>query len=816
MGRNAVWFIGLVLFAAMPPAAAGERVRVGLYENSPKVSLAETGKPAGIFVDIIEAIAEREDWEIEYVPGTWSEGLARLAAGQIDLMPDVAFTAEREKLYAFHREPVLSSWNQVYARRGSGIRSLLDLDGKQVAVLEGSTQQDFFSHMVAGFGLSVTLQAQPDFAAAFRAVAEGRADAVVTNRFYGVRHAAAAGLEDTAILFNPSRLHFAAPKQGNPALLTAIDTHLAAFKKDSTSPYYRSLRRWASDEARPAVPRWLTFAALAVAALLLSSLIWSVTQRRVAARLRESEQRQRRLAADLKRSTVELTSATHFLDALIDHIPNPIFYKGTDLRFRGCNSAYERAFGVARADFIGKNVLELEYLPMADREAYQAEDAAAVAAGTTMQREAVIPFADGRDHQTLYSVSGFRGPDGSPAGLVGVIVDITPLKQAEAALAETTAFLDAIVDHIPNPLFYKDSELRFVGCNRANEEAFGLKRADIIGKTVLEVSYLPEAERRIFHEEQRRLLREGGTLRREVAMPFADGKIHHMLHSSRAFRRPDGAPGGLVGVLVDITPLKEAEAALRQAKHAAESADRIKSAFLATMSHELRTPLNSIIGFTGIVLQELAGPLNAEQHKQLGMVRDSARHLLALINDVLDISKIEAGELSVAAEPFDLAASIAKAVSIVRPLAEKKGLALSVKMADGVGAMVGDARRVEQILLNLLGNAIKFTESGAITLDAAPVAAFRPEAGAAPVPAVHLSVADTGMGIKPDDMALLFQPFRQVDSALSRSHEGTGLGLAICRRLAALMGGIIEAESRHGEGSVFSVTLPLDAHVETQ
>jgi PAS domain S-box-containing protein len=937
------FFLALHCLLLLPPAAQAEqRVRVGIYENSPKVAIAESGKPAGIFVDIIEAIADKEDWKLEYVPGTWSEGLARLAAGKIDLMPDVALTSEREQAYAFHREPVLSSWNQVYARRGSGIRSLLDLDGKRVAVLEGSTQQELFMHMVAGFSLSVTLLPQPDFAAAFRAVAEGRADAVVTNRFYGVRHAAAAGLEDTAIIFSPSRLHFAAPKKGNLALLNAIDRHLAAFKKDSTSVYYTSLHRWTGDEARPATPTWLGWAALAGSVLLLAGFLWVVTLRRTAVRLRASEQQQRQLAGDLERSMKELAERealahrlaeeqelllknvqvgvlftgdgrilstnpkfaeifgydspdelvgadtgtlfadtetyrqfsmqaaavlntdrvldiewpgmrrdgaafightvaraivapgyrfaaiwmvedislrkaaehavaelTAFLQSIIDHVANPIFYKGPDLRFRGCNKAYEKAFGVDRADFIGKTVLDLAYLPLADREAYQAEDAAAVATCTTVQREAEIPFADGRDHQTLYSVSGFRSPDGSPAGLVGVIVDITPLKQAEAALAETTAFLDAIVDHIPNPLFYKDAELRFVGCNRANEEAFGVKREDIIGKTVLEVDYLPATERRLFHEEQQRLLREGGIVRREVAMPFADGKIHQMLHSSRAFSHADGTPGGLVGVLVDVTPLKETEAALREAKHAAEAADRIKSAFLATMSHELRTPLNSIIGFTGIILQELAGPLNAEQHKQLGMVRDSSRHLLALINDVLDISKIEAGELSVAAEPFDLAASIAKVASIVQPLAEKKGLALSVKVAEGVGTMVGDARRVEQVLLNLLGNAIKFTEFGAITLDAAPLAAFRPEVDAAPMPAVRLSVTDTGIGIKPEDMAFLFTPFRQVESDLSRNHDGTGLGLAICRRLASLMGGIIEAESRWREGSVFVVTLPL-------
>jgi two-component system, sensor histidine kinase and response regulator len=247
---------------------------------------------------------------------------------------------------------------------------------------------------------------------------------------------------------------------------------------------------------------------------------------------------------------------------------------------------------------------------------------------------------------------------------------------------------------------------------------------------------------------------------------------------------------------------------LRQAKDAAESADRLKSAFLATMSHELRTPLNSIIGFTGIVLQGLAGPLTDEQAMQLGMVRDSSRHLLALINDVLDLSKIEAGQLTVAAKPFDLAASIRKVSAMVRTMAQEKGLELSVHVADGVGAMIGDVRRVEQILLNLLGNAIKFTEVGSVKLELAPVNDFV-RGGVPAGPAVRLTVADTGIGIKPEDLALLFRPFRQVESDLSRRHEGTGLGLAICKKLIELMGGTIEVESIWQRGSVLTVILPL-------
>ncbi|MEY4757626.1 MAG: hypothetical protein RJA34_2524, partial [Pseudomonadota bacterium] len=268
-----------------------------------------------------------------------------------------------------------------------------------------------------------------------------------------------------------------------------------------------------------------------------------------------------------------------------------------------------------------------------------------------------------------------------------------------------------------------------------------------------------------------------------------------------------GASTGAVVTFRDITERKQAEAALRLATEQAQAADRLKSAFLATMSHELRTPLNSIIGFTGIILQGLAGPLNPEQAKQLEMVRGSARHLLALINDVLDISKIEAGQLEVCCEPFDLRASITNVTNTVRPLAEKKGLALNVEVSPAVAGVVSDKRRVEQVLLNLLSNAVKFTEKGDVTLRA-EVASDHAVGAARSV--VRLSVADTGMGIKAEDLDLLFRPFRQIDSGLSRNHEGTGLGLAICKKLAEKLGGTIRAESEWGKGSVFTFTLPID------
>jgi len=237
---------------------------------------------------------------------------------------------------------------------------------------------------------------------------------------------------------------------------------------------------------------------------------------------------------------------------------------------------------------------------------------------------------------------------------------------------------------------------------------------------------------------------------------------------------------------------------LEAAKTKAEESDHLKSAFLASMSHELRTPLNSIIGFTGILLQGMAGPLSDEQTKQLGMVKGSASHLLDLINDVLDISKIESGRIQVYDEAFKIDLLLVMAVSSLRPFAEKKGLRLRHNITSGLPRLHTDKRRLEQVLINLVNNAIKFTDEGEIIVNC-----YLKEGS------LNVDVIDTGVGISTKDLETIFETFRQIDTGLDRVKEGSGLGLAISKKLVELLGGTISVISEPGAGSTFSIILPV-------
>jgi signal transduction histidine kinase len=271
-----------------------------------------------------------------------------------------------------------------------------------------------------------------------------------------------------------------------------------------------------------------------------------------------------------------------------------------------------------------------------------------------------------------------------------------------------------------------------------------------------------------------------------------------------------------VGFLRDITKRKDAERSvrdsnerleqrvaertreLREANERLVELDRMKSQFLATMSHELRTPLNSILGFTSLLREGLAGPLNEEQNRQLGFVHGSGEHLLALINDLLDLSRIESGRMDVAVAPFDFATVAAEVGVSLKPLIQKKGLRLEIKMPHTL-PMVGDRRKCYQVLLNLTGNAVKFTERGHVRIDASALDGR-----------LSASVSDTGIGIRPEQLRLLFEAFRQLDGTPRRVYEGAGLGLHLCRKLLDLMAGEIRVESEFRAGSRFSFSVPLD------
>ncbi|MBF0379919.1 MAG: transporter substrate-binding domain-containing protein [Magnetococcales bacterium] len=401
-----------------------------------------------------------------------------------------------------------------------------------------------------------------------------------------------------------------------------------------------------------------------------------------------------------------------------------------------------------------------------------------------------------------------RDRKGAPTRMVGTVVDFTERKQAEEAmqeserkLADQLTFTQAMVDTMPYPVFYKDANNLFMGCNRAYEETFNVKRENFIGKSVLELDYLPEEDRLRYQKEDEETIETIGKVHKEMVIPFSDGEDHHTLYWVQGFAKEDGTPGGLVGTFVDIEVQKRAEKAMAEAKELADSANQAKSDFLANMSHEIRTPMNAIIGMSYLALET---ELTNRQRNYIKKVHRSAESLLGIINDILDFSKIEAGKLDMESIDFHLEDVFDNLENLVGLKADEKGVGLRFESDPKMPtALIGDPLRLGQILINLGNNAVKFTDKGEVV-----IRVIMKELTGDDIK-LHFLVEDSGIGMTPEQQAKLFKSFSQADSSTTRKYGGTGLGLTISKRLTALMGGEIWVDSVAGKGSTFQFTANL-------
>jgi len=542
--------------------------------------------------------------------------------------------------------------------------------------------------------------------------------------------------------------------------------------------------------------------------------LYDQAQQEIAERKRAEEELrtyQEHLQELVDERTAELRESEERYRSLFDGVPVGLYRTTPEGNIVDVNPAMTQMMGVqSKAEALATRGTDY-YVNPEDRVRWQ--ELMAAEEGIVRDFEVQWRRPDGTVFWVNDTARAVRDEQGQVLYYEGSMEDISERKRAEEELRDYQEHLEELVeqrtaelreseeryrtlfDGVPMGLYRTTPEGQALVMNQAARQMFRFpSRADLASANAVDYYVNPDDRRRW----QELMEREGVVQDFEEQLYRYDGTVIWVSDSARAVKDEQGKVLHYEGSLKDITERKRAEAELQQAKEAAEAANQAKSRFLANMSHELRTPLNAIIGFTRLVKRRSTDTLPQKQLDNLDKVLVSADHLLGLINDILDLSKIEAGRTEVQPASFEVEPLVDACIQTVRPLVKTQNLRLVKDVEPDLPAMLSDQDKARQILINLLSNAVKFTEEGTVTVSAQRQGEM-----------LVLAVKDTGIGIPEDALERIFEAFQQVDGSTTRRYGGTGLGLSISRQLARLLGGDIQLESTLGEGSTFTVTLPL-------
>lgn len=514
-------------------------------------------------------------------------------------------------------------------------------------------------------------------------------------------------------------------------------------------------------------------------------------------------------SAELAEQRSRLVLAETWYQQILHYAPDGMLVVDESGRIELANPKAHQQFGYAEGSLLGMSVDML--VPNDIRAGHPAHRQSFMQAGETKKVRAINGEfrgvnAKGEEFPIELGLTRLPALAGHGSCALATVRDISDRKRYQQQISDQLEFQRVLLDTLPYPVFFKDQQGCYLGCNQAFLQAFAIRLEDIIGKTVLEFIKVPPQDRASYQAANQQVLQHGGGFQAEISLKFADGRWHQVAYMLSAYSDSQGRPAGLVGTLIDITVHKEAQQAHAAARELAEAATRVKSEFLANMSHEIRTPMNVILGMSHLALQQ---EMPARQRNYLQKIQSAGQGLLVIINDILDLSKLEAGKMHLEHIDFCLDDVLEALIDLSTVRAQEKGLELLFNIkADVPVYLRGDPLRLRQVLNNFVSNALKFTEHGEITVKvetAGPLVDAEGDAGCQ----LHFAVTDTGIGMSAEQQAQLFQSFSQADASTSRKYGGTGLGLAISKNLVELMGGTIGVSSAVGAGSTFYFTLPF-------
>lgn len=781
-------------------ASAPERIRlIGDRNFPPYLFLDADGRPDGYVVDLWRLWEKKTGIPVEIEAIDWAEAQARLLRGEADVIENLYRTPAREADYEFSI-PYATQRTFIFAHESiSGISGINTLKGFQIGVETG----DACVEALEGHGIT-TLQAYADYSQMIRAAINEEIKLFCLDEapahFYLYRLKVQGRFKQAFEIYR-GQMHRAVRK-GNGEMLTLVEAGMAKITEEEKRALHD---KWMGRKL--SVEPYVRYLGLALGVVLVLGgllALWIFLLRRL-----------------VWQRTAELEMRKAQLTTLIYTIPDLVWVKDPEGVYLACNPRFEKLFGASEAEIVGRT--DYDFVDQGTADFFRQHDRKAMALAAPSVNEEWLDFADGGEHLLFETVKTpmFDG-SGRLIGVLGIARDITQRRQTENDLRRSEENLRLAQNSAALGMWEVDLQQGVTYWSPEVERMYGLAPGTFGGTQAEWLARVHADDVPGLQSAIAEYLRSSEPFAVEFRIIRPDGGLRWLSSRGQVHFDDDGQATRIVGVNFDLTEKKQAEAelhryrenyraqleelvsertgALAQARDAAEAANRAKSAFLANMSHEIRTPMNAIMGMSHLLQRKLADP---EQREYLKKIDAAATHLLAIINDLLDLSKIEAGKLQLESRPVDPQALVDEIVSMLSGQAAAKGLTLSYRLGELPAGLLGDFGRLTQALLNLASNAVKFTEHGQVELRVECLESSADEA------VLHFAVADTGIGIPGDVIDTLFTPFQQADSSTARRFGGTGLGLAITRRLAALMGGDAGVESTPGEGSLFWFTARL-------
>ncbi len=751
-------------------------VRVGIYQNPPKIFIDEKGLPSGIFVDLLDEIARKEKWNLLYVPCEWSDCLEGLEEHRIDLMPDVAYSRERDEKYDFHVTPVVDSWSQVYANPSIRVLTLSDLNGRRIAVLKNGIQQGLFDQIMNGFGFTVTFVEVKTFDEAFSLAAHGYADAVLANHFIGDYLFQKYGLTRTPIVFNPSSLYFATAQGQNRELLDGIERDLNTWRRQPDSYYYRTLARWMEKPPEQIVPRYLIWIIVITGGFLLLSVgIIKLLHVQVKAKTKY-----------LVTANESLGKSEEKYRLLVENLNDVIFNLDPQGNITYMNPVAESIFGYRAEEIIGR--------PFSD---YIHPDDLL---GVVKSREETLggllhpyEFRMVDKSGSIHYVRTSSRPterDGQHIGMTGILSDITGERQTEQALRESEEKHRTILHTIEDGYFEVDLQGSFTSFNESMRRMLGYDQEEMEGLNYRQYMDKETAEKVFLTFNE--VFRTGSPTKTADWRLIRKDRSAVEIETSVSLKRDNlGVPTGFFGIARDVTEKKKMELQLLQTEKLSAVGTMISG-----VAHELNNPLTAIIG-------------NAQLLSRRDVPEDIKTKLDVILKESIRSSKIVGGLLAFAREHKPERSMVNVNDIVIESMKLKEydlkvnNIVMNLTLADDLPHTFADPYQIQQVFINLINNA----RDALVTGQGKGTLAIRTHVKDGAVLTVF---EDSGPGIPDEFIKKIFEPF----FTTKETGKGTGLGLSMAYGIIKEHGGTISVESKPGKGAKFVVGLPIISQEE--